>query len=70
MIGNERLHERLHDDTGLRRRNGANVGESYEFETTNEHNNSNDMKTSTSQNSNSRKKFQLPPPIWQTMSVP
>jgi len=52
LEGNERLHERLHDDTGLRRRNGANVGESYEFETTNDQNNSNDMKTSTSQNSN------------------
>jgi len=44
-VGNDRLHERLQDDTGLRRRHGENVEASYEFVKSSDHNISNSSST-------------------------
>ena len=45
IVGNDRLHERLQDDTGLRRRHGENVETSYEFVKSSDHNISNSSST-------------------------
>ena len=50
VVGNDPLHERLQDDTGLRRRRGENLETSYEFVKSN---NQNISETSTSKNASS-----------------
>ena len=50
LVGNDRLQERLQDDTGLRRRRGENIETSYEFVKSSDQNISN---SSSSQNTNS-----------------
>lgn len=50
LEGNDRLHERLQDDTGLRRRRGENIETSYEFVKSSDQNISN---SSSSQDTNS-----------------
>jgi len=47
--GNDRLHERLQDDTGMLRRHGENIVTSYEFVISSDNNTSN---SSSAQNSN------------------